>query len=93
MQYARCKKLNSKGDILHGSTYKETWGIIMWAFWKRQSYRDGKQSSGFQVLGVKIRVDYKEVRGDLGADETVLYLHCGDGYTTYIFVKTPRFTW
>ena len=35
----------------------------------------------------------QEVRGDLRADETVLYLHWGNSNTTYVFVKTPRTTW
>ena len=52
-------------------------------FWKRQSYRHGKQASGYKGLGVRGRL-IKEGQHEriIWSDVTVLYPNYGSGHTT-----------
>ena len=62
MHYANLKKAHSKRYILYDS--------IDTTFWKRQTYRDRKQFSGCQGLGVGGQDDHKgAAQGNLGDDD------------------------
>lgn len=57
---------------------KVTYVWVIWQFGKRQKYGDGEESSGCQGLGWGWV--YLTLKGDLGANRTLLPPDCGGGY-------------
>lgn len=67
------KKLNSKSYIWNTSIYI--------TFWKRQNSRDRKKSMVAGGWVEEVGNSTKGHKGNLGGDETVVYLNCGDATT------------